>query len=247
MSLHDQVLAAFQTALGGRFLALYLVGSHGTPNDIGSDIDYVVVSSGVLSKEEEDRLWTARDDLRQQLDHRIDVNLREESQLLARGIGIKHEGRLVGERDIREQIRMPPKRDRDEWFISVARSFLSEIHGSEQLDAQSLDYPDRNDFYYGYPDYKNRRPLIRLQSLTFLATAWLSACHDVVVTNKHDIPNLYAEHIGEGKLSFLDELFATIRTESRYLLPDALEARERARRICEGALPFEKQLLCQLS
>lgn len=248
MSLHAKVLEAIKNVIGDDFVALYLVGSYDTHQEIvGSDIDYILVISKEFTDIELDRVWKVRNDLREKLDPEIDILPRNLSRLIKRGTGLKREGRLIGGTDIRDQIEIPPKIDRDEWLLSVAKSFMGRIHGTEDLDPDNLDYPDCTDYYFGYPDYNISKPFVPLMSLSFLVTAWLSKYHDVIVTNKHQIPKLYGKHIGANRLPFLEDLFQIIRSELGYRLPKTQQLRDRARGICQDALEFEKQLLREIS
>ncbi len=247
MNLHGAVLRSVQASLGDEFVALYLVGSRDTPKEIpGSDIDYILVTRSDLQEEVLINLWQVRDELRKRLDPEIDILTRSIGRLVTRGLGLKREGRLIGGEDIRGQIEIPPKEERDEWLTSVAMHFLNEIHLSDAIDAKTLSYPDQGDQYFGYPDYESKKPFARLMSLGFLATAWLSKQHDVIVTDKHRIPDLYDEYIGTERLPFLRDLFGTIRGELGYRLPGCENLRRRARNICESALPFERQMLAKL-
>lgn len=247
MSVDGNVLDAMRECLGSEFVALYLVGSHDTPRQIpGSDIDFILVTRGELDGAELSRLLQVRNGLRETLDPEIDILPRSLGRLVSRGLGLKREGRLVGGEDIREQIRLPPKHERDEWLTSVAMNFVRELHQTDVIRADSLTYPDSADYYFGYPDYQSPKALSRLMSLGFLATAWLSKCHDVIVTDKHTIPDLYEEHIGTEYVPFLRGLFGTIRGELGYRLPADEVQRERARHVCESALGFEMQMLEKL-
>ena len=247
MNVNETVLGAIRDCLGRDFVALYLVGSHDTSEAVsGSDIDYILVTDRELVGTELDALWKVRDSLRSGLDPEIDILPRSLQQLVKRGLGLKREGRLIGGRDIRELIQVPPKDERDEWLLSVAIHFATQVHGTGRIDATSLDYPDASDLYYGYANYQAPKPFVQLMSLSFLATAWLSKCHDVVVTDKHKIPSLYDVHIGSESLPFLRGLFQTVRGELGYQLPMDQVLKERTRSICAGALAFERQMLRKL-
>ena len=247
MSVDEDVLDAMRECLGPEFVALYLVGSHDTPRQIpGSDIDFVLVTRGELEGAELRSLLHVRDGLRETLDPEIDILPRSLGRLVSRGLGLKREGRLVGGQDIRDQIRLPPKHERDEWLTSVAMNFVSELHRADVVRADSLTYPDSDDYYFGYPDYESPKALSRLMSLSFLATAWLSKCHNVTVTDKHTLPDLYESHIGAERVPFLRGLFEIIRGELGYQLPDGQAQRERARGVCRSALEFERQMMEKL-
>ncbi len=247
MRVDEDVLDAMRGCLGLQFVALYLVGSHDTPRQIpGSDIDFILVTRGELEGEALSRLLRVRDELRKTLDPEIDILPRSLDRLVHRGLGLKREGRLVGGEEIRHQIKEPPKQERDEWLTSVAMNFVIELHQRDVIRADHLTYPDPDDYYFGYPDRQSAKPLSRLMSLSFLATAWLSKCHDVIVTDKHTIPDLYESHIGVERVPFLSGLFDIIRGELGYRLPDDQVQRERAREVCQSALAFEKQMLERL-
>ncbi len=247
MSVHGTVLNAVQDCLGAEFMSLYLVGSHGTPQEIaGSDIDYILVTKSDLQGERLNGLMRVRDELRARLDPEIDFLPRSIDRLVTRGLGLKREGRLVGGEDIRDQIKTPPKEERDEWLTSVAMKFVMELHHADAISSHDLTYPDQADHYFGYPDYASPKPFACLMSLGFLATAWLSKHHDVIVTDKHQIADLYDVHIGSERLPFLRDLFTTIRGELGYRLPASEILRERARNVCQSALHFEKQMLKRL-
>jgi predicted nucleotidyltransferase len=246
-SILQEISKELQAEVGDNFCSLYLVGSYGTKMQLrNSDVDLILVTNSPLNNNALENLWSLRTELRKRLKEKIDINPRAITDILARGMGVKYDGRLIGGRELRDQIRIPDKSERFQILLSAALIFLKRIHRAPEIESRSLRYPDQNDEFYGYLDFANDLPLHPLMSLTFLANARLAGQFGVFANTKHDIPNLYAENVHDGTEVFVEALYSLVRATWQYELPQDIEERRRLRSLCRDALEFEKASLMAL-
>src|SRR4051812_25898893 len=104
--MQPEMITQLREAVGGHFVALYLVGSHGTPEQMAtSDVDLILVHDDAMPEAVLATLWAARDRLRASTSQKIDVQPKALTRCLNGEANIKRIGRLLAGDNLRDRIR----------------------------------------------------------------------------------------------------------------------------------------------
>jgi hypothetical protein len=169
-------------------------------------------------------------------------------------VALKLGSQLVYGTDIREQIQLPamPAYIRD--VTAGALYFVARLHDLSELTGDQVDYPDRQDEFFGYtrkrieawyPATMQAGTKELVATVSRIATATVAQATQQYIPNKGAAIDLYAAYAGEPWGSFVTTVFQRCKLEWQYALPTTNAERQELRELCRQLLTFENIFLAQ--
>ncbi|MDZ4720164.1 MAG: hypothetical protein SH847_17060, partial [Roseiflexaceae bacterium] len=251
------IIGAYEHAFPDRICSYYLIGSYVEHTAVAlSDIDcFVIFANDFISLEEQQRAEHIGQQCALESPVRLDIGAYPQNKLDSLypfiRVALKLGSSLLYGTDIRAMIRIP---DLSEYIPSLsagAQYFIARIRGQTELTAKFVDYPDASDSFFGYTSKSIAAwypATVDAGTKELVATTSRIAGAIVAYEAQRYIPGKQAaialfQELGNPWAAFVQDVYYTCKIEWKYLVPQAEQARQQLRKLCQQMLGFENMFL----
>jgi predicted nucleotidyltransferase len=251
----DAFVEFARSFIGLDITAIYVLGSHTdntavTTSDIDIAIIYNDADEEYVAKIDEFFAVHSRNLFKTEIDLYLislkQIEVLDKSKLLTREgiLNVKLASELLYGEDIRDKIDISNINDYIQITIETPHHFMKKIRGLELTSTLQIDYPNKDDYYYGYLNHSaethlglETKPLLTL--IGWIGTSLIALHSGKLIGKKSDVVKQYARYVNDEWTEYIHDAYDVIRGHLAYTLPTSHKEKEAIRKICEKLPAFE--------